>query len=444
MLKIFLPPRYAVILLSVMQVCMPVHAQQSSRDAQWTLASSLKRAMQTAPELKQSLAKISARSAEIELSDMWPDPSIELRVDNKLGKDDASGGYDLTDVVISQPIPLSRLKYQRSVAEAQLMATEYSRQYLAMQLQNRVAKVFHQLQLTSAELSVAKKRHQLADELERQSGKNADGVVVRYLTPLEKTRLKIIREEARQAAASAEGEYSESLSEFRRLLGIDTDSAGSSASASVSVSELEPVRDIPSIDRLRAQLDAHAQLAGQQQQVIAARHQVDVERSSQMVDPTVSLIRTRDTFDYGRDDVYGIMFNLQIPISDRTSKAASKANHLATEQRIELDRMQRDLHINLKQSHTHLHHLVEQAEDYRSKVLTPAREMLALTRSGFTSGELNMLNLVDANNTYFESRLKYLDLLYQAHVELADLRFYAGQMLVDTDPDDIKADEGGY
>jgi len=138
------------------------------------------------------------------------------------------------------------------------------------------------------------------------------------------------------------------------------------------------------------------------------------------------------------------MFSLQIPLSDRTSKAASRATHLASEQRIELDRMQRDLHINLKQSHTHLHHLVEQAEDYRSKVLDPAGEMLALTRSGFTSGELNMLNLVDANNTYFEARLKYLDLLYQAHVELADMRFYAGQMLVDIDPADVTSDKGGY
>jgi len=436
MLKIFLSPRYVVIFMSFLQMCMPAHAQALNRETQWTLESSLKRAMQTAPELKQSLAEISARSAEIELSDMWPDPNIELRVDNKLGKDDASGGYDVTDVVISQSIPLSRLKYQRSVAEAQLMATEYSREYLAMQLQNRVAKVFHQLQLTSAELSVAKKRHQFADELEKQGDNNADGIVVRYLTPLEKTRLKIIREEARQAATSAEGEYSESLSEFRRLLGIDTDRA--------SVSELDPVADIPPIDGLLVQLDAHAQLAGQQQQVIAAKHQVDVERSSQTVDPTVSLIRTRDTFDYGRDDVYGIMFSLQIPLSDRTSKAASRATHLASEQRIELDRMQRDLHINLKQSHTHLHHLVEQAEDYRSKVLDPAGEMLALTRSGFTSGELNMLNLVDANNTYFEARLKYLDLLYQAHVELADMRFYAGQMLVDIDPADVTSDKGGY
>jgi cobalt-zinc-cadmium efflux system outer membrane protein len=296
-----------------------------------------------------------------------------------------------------------------------------------MQVQNRVAKVFHQLQLASAEMSLAGKRLQLADELERQSRKNAKGVIVRYMTPLEKMRLKIIREEASQAASSAEGKYSEALSEFARLLGVETDQAA-------TVSELQPIEAVPDIDRLLAAQEKHAQLAGQQQQLIAATHQIEVARSSQMEDPTVSLIRTRDTFEDGRDDVYGIMFNIQIPIHDRKGAAVGKAGYLASEQRIELERVRRDLQINLKRSYTHLNHVVEQAADYKEKVLSPAREMLDLTKSGFTSGELSMLTLVDANSTYFEARLKYLDLLYQAWVELADIRLYAGQLVADIDP----------
>jgi cobalt-zinc-cadmium efflux system outer membrane protein len=405
-------------------MCFP----QWSLAQQWTLESSLRQAMTTAPELKKALAEINARRSEIELSDMWPDPSIEIRVDDKLGKDDRSGGYDLTDVVISQPIPLSRLKHQRSVAEANLMATQYSREYDILLLQNRVAKVFHELQLTSAELSVAHKRRQLADELEHQSHRNAQGVIVRYLTPLEKARLKILREEASQAAGSAEGKYSETLSEFARLLGVDMDAA--------TVTGLEPVTRVPAIDGLLASLDTHAQLAEQQQQFVAATHQVDVARSSQLADPTVSLVRSRDYFDYGRDEVYGIMFNMQIPLHDRKSAAVGVATSKASEQRIELARIRRDLQINLKRSHTHLNHIVEQAESYRKKVLLPAGEMLELSKSGFTSGELNMLNLVDANNTYFEARLKYLELLYQARVELADLRLFAGQLIVEADQTD--------
>lgn len=403
---------------------------------QWTLESSVQQAMSTAPELKESMAEIGARQADIELSGMWPDPSIELLVDNKLGKDDGSGGYDLTDIKISQPIPLSRTKYQKSVAEANLKATQFSREQQALLVQNRVSKVFHQLQLASAELALAEKRLQLADELSSQSRKNAAGVVVRYLTPLEKMRMTIIREKAHQAASSAEGKYTEALNEFAKLLVVEPDETA-------TVTELKPVDSIPELDSLFALQDTHAQLSSQQQQLVAATHEIDVARSSQIEDPTVSLVRTRDTFSSGREDVYGIMFNIQIPLHDRKSAAVGKAGYMASQQRIELERMKRDLHINLKRSHTHLHHVVEQAADYREKVLAPAKSMLDLTKKGFSSGELNMLTLVDANNTYFEARLSYLELLYQAWVELADVRLYAGQLIVNIDAQNVSANAGG-
>ena len=420
MYSFYMRPRFVALIMLFVAVSAKAEMQP------WTLEASVRQAMLTAPELKKSLAEIGARKEDIKLSSMWPDPSIELRVDNKMGKSDNSGGYDLTDVVISQPIPLSRIKYQKSAAEAWLGATEYSRDYQALLVQNRVATVFHQLQLAAAEVSLAQKRLQLADELERLSRKNAKGVVVRYLTPLEKMRLKIIREEASQAASSAEGRYSEALSEFARLLGIKTDHAA-------TVTELKPVTVMPERASLFASLNSHAKLVSQQQQLVAATRQVDVARNSQLADPTLSLFRSRDTFTSGREDVYGVMVNVQIPLHSRKSAAVSKANYRASEQRIELGRIRRDLEINLQRSYEHLHHVVGQAEEYRTKVLVPAAKMLELTRNGFTSGELNMLNLVDANNTYFEARLSYLNLLYRARTELADLRLYAGTMITGAD-----------
>lgn len=431
MFSYYIRQRFVAMILVVVPVSWPATAQQ------WTLESSVRQAMATAPELKKSIAEIGARKEDIRMSGMWPDPSIELRVDNKLGQDDGSGGYDLTDVVISQPIPLQRMKYQQSAAEARLMATQFSREQQALGVQNRVAKIFHLLQLTSAELSVAEKRLQLADELQRQSRKNAQGVIVRYMTPLEKMRLRIIREEASQAASSAEGKYSEALSEFARLLGIDKDSA-------TTVTELQPIKKVPDIENLLAVQETHAQLASQQQQLVAATNEIDVARSSQIADPTVSLIHSRDTFPSGRDDVYGIMFNLQIPIHDRKSAAVGKATYMASEQRIELERIRRDLQINLKRSYMHLNHLVSQADDYRKNVLSPAAEMLTLTKNGFTSGELNMLNLVDANNTYFEARVKYLELQYQAWDELADVQLYAGQLIVEIEHLETTGNEAGH
>ena len=392
----------------------------------WTLESSVKQAMSVSPEIKKSIAELGARQDDITLSGMWPDPGIEFRVDNKLGQDDGSGGYDLTDITISQAIPLSRTGYQQSVAEARYKSSQYSQQYQALLLQNRVSRVFHQLQFASAELHLAEKRLQLADKQTRQDRRNVNGAIVRYITPLEKMRMNIIREEASQAVSSAEGKYNEALSEFVKLLGIDINSK-------INVLDISPLKTIPNLDQLLSQQDQHVQLSEQQQQLVAANHQINVARKSQLDDPTISLSKSRDTFDNGRDDVYGLMFNIQIPIQNRKSTAVSKATYEASQQRIELQRLKIELQINLQRSYMHLNHVVEQAVDYQKRVLIPANKMLELTTNGFNSGELNILSLVDAHSTHFDAQLRYLDLLHQAWVELADVNLYAGQLITDVD-----------
>ena len=398
----------------------------SSIAQQWTLHSSVQQAISTSPELQKSMAEIGSRQAEIGLSSLWPDPEIGFRIDNKLGQDDGTGGYDLTDITVSQSIPMSRIKYQESAAQASFKAARFAQQHKTLEVQNRVSKVFHQLQFATAKLTLAKKQLKLADELNSKTKKNDQGAVVRYLTPLEKMRLTIIREEAGQAESNAEGKYYEALNEFAKLLVVDIDSVN-------AVSELLPITSIPDLSLFMESQESHAQLSSQQQEVLAANHEIEVARSSQSIDPTIGLSWSRDTFDYGRDDIYAVMFNIQIPLSDRKNTAASKATYKASQQRIELQLLKRELKINLNRSYTHLNHIVEQAEDYKKKVLKPAQTMLDLTNKGFTSGELSILSLVDANNTYFEARLNYLDLLYQARIELAEVKLFAGQLINDVD-----------
>jgi cobalt-zinc-cadmium efflux system outer membrane protein len=226
------------------------------------------------------------------------------------------------------------------------------------------------------------------------------------------------------------------LSEFVKLLGIEMDGV-------TSVSELLPVSVIPDKNRLASLQDNHVQLSSQQQQVLAANHEIDVARSTQMIDPSIGLSWSKDTLSTGREDIYAIMFNIQIPISDRKDTAASRATYKASQQKIELQLLRRELKINLNRSYAHLNHVIEQASEYKEKVLKPAKKMLELTNKGFTSGELNILSLVDANNTYFKARLAYLELLYQARVELAEVKLYAGQMITDVAEQNLGSVEGG-
>jgi len=403
-------------------VLASVTASSGVNAEQWTLHSSIAQAMSISPELKISSAEIGARTSELQLSDMWPDPSIELKVDNQIGRDEGTGDYGLSEITISQDIPLSRTKYQKSVAEAQLNAAVHSQSNDTLILQNRVAKVFYDLQFASATFELTKKQVKLADKLNASTTKNKRDVMVRYLTPLEKMRLNIISEKAHQEEAAAEGKYLETLTEFYKLLGINSNS-------DVSVPKLLAVIDIPELDLLSKHQNEHPLLSTQQQHLQAATNEIDVARSSAMKDPSISINRLRENFSSGTENVYGVMFNIEIPIHDRKNSKVSKANYNASQQRIELARLKRELEINLNRSYTHLKHVIEQTSEYKKKVLEPATKILSLTEKGFISGELNILSLVDANNTYFESNKQYLDLVYQSWVELAEINLYAGQFV---------------
>lgn len=416
--------RLCALVLSSAIALAPLQLIAKQDRQMWNLQSSIQQAIMASPELKKSIAELGVREADINLSRLWPDPEIGFRVDNKMGKDDGAGGYDLTDITIWQSIPLSRLKYQEKAATASMKAARFSQQYQLLQVQNRVSKIFHQLQFASAKLALAKKQLKLADSMSAQGAVRPGGVVVRFLTPLEKMRLSIIREEARQAQENAEGKYQEASSEFVKLLGIEAD-------AVASVSELSPISEVPDIKHLLELQNSHAQLSSQQQEVLAANYKIDVARSSQTLDPSIGLSWQRDALSTGREDIYAVMVNLQIPLSDRKTTAESKATYKASQQKIELQLLRRELRINLNRSYTHLKHIIEQADKYRNNVLKPAGNMLVLTKKGFSSGELNILSLVDANNTYFDAQLNYLDLLYQARVELADVKLFAGQLITD-------------
>jgi outer membrane protein TolC len=58
--------------------------------------------------------------------------------------------------------------------------------------------------------------------------------------------------------------------------------------------------------------------------------------------------------------------------------------------------------------------------------------MFALTRHSFAAGELNLLTLVDANNTYFDALARYLELQHESVLAAADLRLASGISLLET------------
>ncbi|WP_339750273.1 TolC family protein [uncultured Marinobacter sp.] len=417
--------RRAVVLWFLLSCTVPVSAMGQSQGI-WTLEDSIRRVVEIAPEIRGAQAAVGARQGALQQAGVWPNPQIELRADDSIGKDAGTGGTDFTQFAISQPLPLSgRLGHQQAVAGAALDAARAEQSYQQIRLETQVAQRYHSLQLALGRLRLAQQRLQLADDLQNTGRRRAQAG---ELSELERLRMDLIREAAQQALNSAEGAYNEALSRFRVYLGL-------SGETTPQLTSLKPFGLVPALEQLQAGLANHPALLAAKHRVEAARSGVDLARAERLPDLSLSVFREQDLLNGRRQDVTGIGLGITIPLWDRNSGRIGEARAQVIEGQSELQVLERDLDSRLRQSYLNLNQLVKQGEHYRTRVFQPAQKVFELTRKAYASGEVEILSVIDANNTYFDAHERYLKLLQEAWLEAADLRLAAGRALVATEQD---------
>jgi len=389
----------------------------------WTLEAATRRVLEQAPERRAADAAVAGRVAELRAAGSWPNPNIELRADDKIGIEDGRGGTDLTRAGISQPLPLRRLARQRAAAEAALQGSEASRRLQQLQLEQETARVFVTLQLSTARLTLAEDRHKLAQEYTTNTTGRRDPLV-RYLNPLERRRLAILQEEAQHEMQAAERERDKALAGFRALLGLPPE-------AVVTLAPITAPAAPAALEVLAPGLDAHPAVIAARQEVEAARAGIAVEESRRFADPAeLGIFRERDYLNNARRDYTAVELSVQIPLWNLNRGPVDRAKAETVRAQANLAMLRRDADNRLQQSYIELTRLIQQAERMRTSLLEPAREMLTLTRRAFAAGEVNVLALVDANNTFFDSQTHYLDVLKDGALAASGLRLAAGQSIV--------------
>jgi outer membrane protein, heavy metal efflux system len=428
--SIFMSANFASILLILCSTTYAFAADNSLpatnpvSPQQWTLEASIKRGTSVAPELRAAGAEISSRSAHIIEAGDWPNPTATVRADEKLGKQDGRGGYSVNQLTLTQALPLNRLEHQRVAAEAGLQAAQAAQRYQHLLLETRTAQAFHTLQQAAERKLLAQERLAFAEKMQQRDARKTADRLVRYLSPLERARLEILRATANQDVALAEGKWSEAQAQFRALLALPVD-------AQPETIALKPAATPEALSALLKRLEDHPALQETRQTRDASRASVMVAREQRYADPTLSLIVERDNFGGEASTYTGLMLGMQIPVWNRNDGGVMRAHSAVDRAEAVLEMQQRDLGNRVRQSHLHLGHLIEQAEHYQAHLLQPARQVLELTQRGYTAGEQNGLALVDASNTYFDAQARYIELLRDAWIEAAELRMAAGISLVE-------------
>lgn len=408
------------LLACLLLVFLPAVA--TAQTGAWTLESAIQRAAEVAPEMRAAEAEVQARAGELTQAGSFPNPSIDLRADDRLGQEDGRGGTDFTQLALSQPLPLRRVARERAVAESRLAGAEENRRLRWLELERATAQAFHELQLAQARLDVAQAR---LKETESYPGgaKGTRDRLVRYLAPLERARLAILREEANQAVIVAEREREHAAIAFRARLALPADAAAETA----------PFAELPAspaLESLARNLDNHPALAAARKEYEAAEANIAAARSQRFADPALNLFRERDVLAGARRNVSGVGLSVQVPLWNTNPGIVDKARAEALRARTDYEIAGREARVRLDQAYTELTRALVQVQRLRASLLEPAQRLNDLTRKSFAAGEASVLALIDAANSYFDAQGRYVELLARAQAAQAELRLAAGQSLL--------------
>lgn len=397
----------------------------TSAHAERTLEQTIEEALQVAPERDAVGAGIAAGRAELRQSSAWPDPVLELRADDRIGRELGAGGREFTEVSFSQALPIGQIGPRRARARAGLAAERAAGASQQLELEHTVAEAFHKLQHATAVLAITRAAAADAQAFAAiASRRQAAGEVSRR----EALRLSILSAQTAQQVEAAEGEYSEAQHRLALLLAIPAEAVGDTQS-------LHRPPPAESLARLLADIDQHPDLRVH----AAAQSMIEADLAAafnaRWPAIAISAYRMRDAINGQRESYTGVGLSLTVPLWDRRSGRIQALTASGVRARAHQRGERRTLESAVRVRHLHLSHLLAQLDEQAAEVLEPARELLALTRQGYQAGEVDLLALLEATTTAREAERLQQQLLADAWLETAALRHAAGRFLAPPFPE---------
>ncbi|AEI81307.1 cobalt-zinc-cadmium resistance outer membrane porin CzcC [Cupriavidus necator N-1] len=233
------------------------------------------------------------------------------------------------------------------------------------------------------------------------------------VAPLEETRARVEQANAELELAEATGALQSARQSLATLWG------NALPHFAQAQGDLDALPSRPAPAALQAALEDSPQLAASRLVAERSRAEVAVARSRQYPDVTVSLGAKRDNEANRNMAVLGVA--IPLPLFDRNQgnlyaalRRADKAQdtHAATRIRLVGE---------LQQASTQLSVSRAAAQTLQASVLPAAEQAYAAASRGFEAGKFNFLDVLDAQRTLFQARIRYLDVLARTYDAAASI-----------------------
>jgi cobalt-zinc-cadmium efflux system outer membrane protein len=187
------------------------------------------------------------------------------------------------------------------------------------------------------------------------------------------------------------------------------------------VGDLE--KDVPQLEwdaTLKEILNDSPLLRAQAAQVEAADFQLRRARVEPIPNVTVQLVVQHDQVQ--KFDSVSTLAAVPLPLFNRNQGNVAATRAFLEQQRKEYERVQLALTDQLAVAFRNYLSARTQAERIRKEILPRAKESLDLITKGYQLGEFDILRVLNARQTYFQSRLAHIDALTELHKLVIEIR----------------------
>jgi len=385
-----------------------------------TLRQALALALMHNPELKAFSWDVRASQARQLQASLWPNPALEVEVD-EVGGTRQRSGFDAaeTTIQLSQLIELGDKRGKRTKLaslEKELAGSDYEAKRLD---------VFTGVTISFIEVLAAQHRLGLTEELLQLSEDLLDTVRKRVEagkdSPLEKTKAAV-------ALSNIKIQHQKTVQnlEFARKQLASTWAGKKPVFKSVA-GRLDSLSPIPSIDELTDLTAQNPDITRWPLEIDQKKAALELEKAKAISDITLNggLRRFNETDD--NTIVFGV--SIPVPISDRNQAGKLAAAYNLARAREKQRAAHIRIQMELARAYRALSSAHTEAAELDKNVLRGAESVFEASRTGYTEGKLDYLNVLDAQRTLFKAKAQYIDALASYHTAKADVERLIGQPL---------------
>ncbi|MCK5879607.1 MAG: TolC family protein [Holophagae bacterium] len=399
-----------------------------------TLEQSVDIALSKNREMAAALNEIQALKGARIQAGLLPDPELMVEMENVAGTGGYTGtGLAETTIAFEQLIELGGKRKKRSrIADTELQLARYRYQSLERRIVAETTAGFFGVLAAQKRIVIAEKLFRLSTAFYKIVGERVNAGKV---SPVEETRASVVLSTARIRLEKSRRDLAISRTRLATVMG------GDQLSFERVIGELAGTIPVPDRTQLIELLSDNPEIAKWTTELERSRINLSLSKAGRV--PDLALSAGYRKFRETDDSAYVIGVTLRLPVWNRNRGRIMEARSRAAETKETMAFSTNEVKQQFQMLYEELLVAVKEVATIQMAMLPASRSAFEAVRMGYQEGKFRFIEVLDAQRTYFNVELEYVDALARYHTLKAGVEAMTGQKLGDLNNPEVKNAETG-